>query len=348
MMELLHRLGWAIAGASTLALAAVLAGLVDAGSLDPPGGAPGGTDGVRLPGTPISSLPVTLSQPGNYYLTRNLSFSTTGTAIDVTSENVTVDLNGFVLEGAGFGTGIDSQADGTTVRNGTVRDWGVGVSLAGNWATLVESVHAISNFEGVSVGGGVVRDCVLVGNDTGLNATGASVTGCVAAANGTGMTLFDSVITDSVARSNSGDGIWAQRSMIQRCAAVLNGDDGFDVQSSLVTDSSAATNANDGIAVSDTGSLIARNALHRNGAASGGSGIYVSGSNNRIEENHATDNGGVNIFQDVGISVGGSGNTVVRNSARGNTLNYSLGGNDAGPIDDAATASSPWANIASP
>ena len=68
------------------------------GPLDPPG-APASTDGVRGQGTPISSLPFAITQPGRYYLTRNLTGPGNANGITITAANVTLDLNGFTLDG---------------------------------------------------------------------------------------------------------------------------------------------------------------------------------------------------------------------------------------------------------
>src|ERR1700733_13714764 len=69
------------------------------GSLTPPG-TPAPTmkslDQVQ-PRTLISSLPFTISAPGSYYLTANLTVTGTGNGIVVTADNVTIDLNGFAM-----------------------------------------------------------------------------------------------------------------------------------------------------------------------------------------------------------------------------------------------------------
>ena len=80
------------------------------GSLTPPG-APAPTmkslDQIEAR-TPISSLPFTISASGSYYLTKNLAV-TSGNAIVISAEGVTLDLNGFTLsstEASPAGTGI--------------------------------------------------------------------------------------------------------------------------------------------------------------------------------------------------------------------------------------------------
>src|SRR5205807_5395152 len=57
---------------------------------------------------PISSAPLTISKPGSYYLTTNLTVSS-GNAITIATNGVTLDLNGFGLRStapSATGTGI--------------------------------------------------------------------------------------------------------------------------------------------------------------------------------------------------------------------------------------------------
>src|SRR6185503_15533594 len=79
------------------------------------------------PRTPISALPFNITNAGAYYLTTNLSGNA---GISINASNVTVDLNGFSLLGAGNGTGIlvGSAQVGISVRNGGVRRWQAGVN----------------------------------------------------------------------------------------------------------------------------------------------------------------------------------------------------------------------------
>jgi Right handed beta helix region len=100
---------------------------------------------------PISSLPFTITAPGTYVVTRNLTFSppsgnTLATAITVStalSGPVVIDLKGFTLTGSGsasltVGVGIGFVANTSvpnaypiTIRNGTLLNFGFGV-----WAEL--------------------------------------------------------------------------------------------------------------------------------------------------------------------------------------------------------------------
>jgi len=108
--------------------------------------------------TPISALPATISNPGIYCLTSNLSTSqTTGAAISIDADDVVLDLNGHVLDGSGpvadaWSIGIlgDSRRR-ATVRNGVVRGFTIGVALVADdllsifGQSLVEDIRAVNN-----------------------------------------------------------------------------------------------------------------------------------------------------------------------------------------------------------
>lgn len=46
--------------------------------------------------TPIAAAPFAITNPGSYYLTSNLAV-TAGDAITISADNVTLDLNGFII-----------------------------------------------------------------------------------------------------------------------------------------------------------------------------------------------------------------------------------------------------------
>lgn len=115
-----EKTAWMIAGVLALVVAAIFSGVIEGGPLDPPAVPPAPTDGVREPGTPISSLPFTTAGPGRHYLTRNLTVTTVG--IQITQSGVEVDLNGFTITAVGntIAILIGSGTSGTYIHGGNI------------------------------------------------------------------------------------------------------------------------------------------------------------------------------------------------------------------------------------
>lgn len=163
--RMVDRLGYLLAGAFALLLAGILTGVVGAGPLEPDS-PPAPTDGVRLPGTPIDSVPFTIDQPGHYYLTRNLSVAS-GAAITVNARNVSIDLGGFTLVGNEVvpTTGINVTLTGSTrvrIENGTIRNFQTGIFMANSSENRIEEVRLVANATGASLGGGtLLSDCII-------------------------------------------------------------------------------------------------------------------------------------------------------------------------------------------
>lgn len=77
-------------------------------------------------------FPVTLSQPGSYRLSGNLTVPAATDGIVITANRVTLDLNGFSVAGSGTGKGISNGLAGrigTSIRNGTVTNFQDGIFL---------------------------------------------------------------------------------------------------------------------------------------------------------------------------------------------------------------------------
>lgn len=141
----------------------------------------------------------TIVESGSYQLTRNLRAS--GDCIIVAADNVTIDLDGFTIEGDGTGQGIgdaDISRQNITVRNGTITNFRIGVSLAkpgGDHSvrSVVEKIRAVQNtFFGIRSGrNSVVRDCIASDNGT------------------SGMFVSGGLIVGNIANNNSSTGILA-------------------------------------------------------------------------------------------------------------------------------------------
>ena len=154
-----------------LAVIGMLANDARGGPLDPTD-PPGSTDGVRLPGTPVTGS-TTITAPGYYYVTRDLL----GVNIVINADNVTLDLGGFTLSRpfpfAGTGVLVTPGRMGIVVRNG-----GIGPGYAtGINTTATESVITDMrlgfNATGVILGEkSVLENCTVTGNGTAVQIVG--------------------------------------------------------------------------------------------------------------------------------------------------------------------------------
>ena len=215
-------------------------------------------------------FPVTISLPGSYRLSSNLTVANENTtAIDITStaNAVTVDLNGFAIIGpvtcdvsippictlsaadpattSGPGTGIRSFLNGTlTVRNGTIRGMGrFGVAVvAGAPVVIVDHVQVRDN----SLGGLFISSANLTNSQVTRNG-------------GHGVTLNQGVVRGNQITRNGGDGI------------VSTG------QPITVLENQIGLNGGVGINFAATGAY-GNNLMFGNlGGSTSGSGVQVSG-----------------------------------------------------------------------
>jgi hypothetical protein len=149
--------------------------------------------------TPITALPAVITVQGIYCFTADQAFGmTSGNAIDIQTNNVVLDLNGFKL--GGLGAGLGTQATGIhasnrqniTIKNGTIRGFFVGISLENAGASqghVVEDIRADQNtYVGIAVGGSgnIVRNnqVVATGGSTVFGANAASAAGINVFGNG--------------------------------------------------------------------------------------------------------------------------------------------------------------------
>lgn len=377
--HLFDRIGWAAAGALGIALIAVLAGVVRAGPLDPPG-PPASTSGVLRPGTPITSLPYTISQPGNYYLTGNLTMATSGDGITINSDDVTLDLGGFTIDGGGVGTnGVvvpsrgQNLSQSITVQNGNAEHFtGAGFQLQYG-TSMAKNLQASHDKDGIVIDGGTLDGCtVQFDSEYGVEAGFTTITHCNAEVDGTGFDLFEGTLSECLADNNTNAGINIQRGDVHDCTVHSNFYGILVTGASNVHHNQVEFSGSDGIrVVTNGGSIISDNTSLYGGGSQTASGIYVETDDNRITHNTTSNTTGVGIncvgnfntiddnstFDNtgIGIVVGGSKNTVVKNSSTGNvnrfsSTNYSIGAggtygaNNPGPVAGANAATLPWSN----
>lgn len=313
--------------AAVLASATVAA----AGPIDPPIGPVESTgrfgprteiNDTNTPGDADSLFVIT--QPGSYYLAGNITGVTGKNGIEISANNVTLDLNGFEIVGVGGSLAGISAGSRVANRNGIVRNWGGNGITAGSESLFSGLLLQSNQGHGLFAG------------------TGSTVVKCIAKYNGSiGINvLANSMVDRCISTSNDADGIYAGAdSVVARCVAEGNGEDGIDVSDAvLVRDCVCNGNESDGIELSSEAFAV-NNVCEGNPV-----GIRAGNNTNRIEANHVSDNG-------RGIQLLGTDNLVVKNSATSNSIaGYDMGtGNHYGEIvtDPGAgfTNYSPWANF---
>jgi hypothetical protein len=164
--------------------------------------------------TAITSLPATISTQGIHCLTGNLATNlASGNAIEITVNNVTIDMNGYKLGNLAAGAGTTAngiyadQKKNITIRNGIIRGFLRGIFLddTSPWTAssghLIEDIRADGNTHmGILVEGtgNVVRNnqVVSTGGSTGEdNAWGINTAG-------PGARVLNNDIAGTAAQSN--------------------------------------------------------------------------------------------------------------------------------------------------
>lgn len=295
-----------------------------AGDLNPPPG-PIQSTNRHIINQQTTPPPYTITEPGSYVLTSNLTGVAGEHGIIVAASDVAIDLNGFTVRGVeGSRNGITSpDADDTssffrnlTVRNGAVVGWdGDGVTNRNlNLSTFASTVIRGARYENLDV-----RDC---GAD-GITIVGTGPIGQNSA-----------TVIDCNANNNDGYGyIVAVPGVISNCIASGNGVSGYIIGvRTLISESAAIRNSNVGIEAADNCTIINCNVVGNNGG-----GIFTDQNtlvsdcnvaenqiygvqlsfNSTIRDCNVIDNSGDGI---TCLNLGGpSGVAIMNNNSSGNT-----------------------------
>jgi len=254
------------------------------GSLTPPG-PPGPTMKTLTqvePRTPIESIPFTISSPGSYYLTGNLTGTPVQDGIVIKTSGVSVDLKGFTIRGCASGIRADSASNPSsiTVIGGIVTACSVaGVDLGAASKCHLEHLLICNNGgNGVNAGAGsIVTLCEVNLNQ----ASGISV--------GDGSAVFNCVV-----QSNKTDGIL----LSAQCRAADN-----------VCDANGSSVSQGGIHATGRANRIDSNNCNRNNSH----GIKVDGTGNLVVRNSVCDSTGV----DYDIAAGNNYGQILINPGAG-------------------------------
>jgi parallel beta-helix repeat protein len=341
------------------------------GSLTPPG--PPAPTMLTLtqvePRTPVDpvhtgsggSSEYLITQPGSYYLTSNVIAVAGLHGINISASDVTLDLRGFSVIGSSSGLDgiyIHSGYTNVTVYNGKISGWnntssyGNGVESYADNVTLEHLDVSANHGFGITLNGsGMVRNCNAEGNNnSGINASyNCIVSGCNTSYNGEqylgqsgGISVGDHcTVIGCTAESNGTNGIYAADDCtVKDCSTSLNLTGIYVLNNSTVKDCTANTNESFGI-LANNNCLIAGNRATGNRYI----GIYITGVQNRIDNNNAGSNGAYGIsVQSINVD-----NNITRNFAPGNGSggygNFP-GNHDYAPTGTPdSTATGPWYNF---
>ena len=294
--------------------------------------------------TPISSLPFSITQPGSYYLTGNLDGSSGG--IDIFVDDVTLDLMGFTIDGGGtvndFGVNFSAR-NNVTIRNGTIKRFGMAGIYQGNFAphyATIMDIQALGNgalgtdtaHSGITLFGSNnhVERCTAGDNGGyGIYAYVSSILINNAAHNNRGAYGIyghvGTVLSGNTAYSNSGHGIYGTSgTTINGNTAYSNSGNGIHSSiGSTLSDNTAYANSRWGIYAGNS-CYIKDNTLYSNNtSATASEGGLRVGYDSRVVGNTLDGNNQNNIY------VSGSDNALIENHVTDaiNGINFILGGN---------------------
>ncbi len=317
-------------------------------------------------GVEIAASNVTIDLAG--FTLQGVNGSNSGILVTSLQSGITIrngTVNGWGESGIDATKSSAARIESVTATN----NGGTGITTS-NLAVITGCMARQNAFTGISAGSAVtIRDCAADDNGTSgfwlgsaatlngctarnNNAYGfelndiASANNCIATHNkATGFIAgYGSNYSSCTSAYNTIDGFWCNfGSMATNCSAYQNGRDGFYVSCGSVTNSQATMNQRDGIRLDVGNSTATGNTCFQNGLGNSGAGIRAVGASCRIDSNQVVSNAfGIHAAPDC---------MVVRNTARGNTTNYSFPvGSEYGQIitnpGSGFSSTNPWANFA--
>ena len=275
--------------------------------------------------TPITTLPTIITIQGIYCFNGNLATSiSSGNAIEIQTNNVTIDLNGWKLGGLAAGTGTWTngiyafQRKNITIKNGTIRGFNRGILLKDNspYTTsqghLIEDIRADKNtFVGISVEGrgSIVRRNQVV--DTGGSTVTASAYGIIL--KGPGARVLNN---DFSGTAINGSGVYA---------VFIESANGAVVEGNRIDDVSSDTADTFGVYINISDNVVVESNRINGVSSNTGTtyGLFINGSNYVLAAGNRF------TSADVGINYTGSSGKYMDNLTSNVALPF-VNGTDAG------------------
>lgn len=210
--------------------------------------------------TEIVNVPTVITQQGVYCLKKDLSNPiSTGAMIDIQAHNVTIDLNGWKLGGGAAGPGTNARGiravdrRNITIRNGSIRQFRVGVSLE-DGANSNSSGHIL---EDLKLDGNIATGAFVAGDNVIIRDNQIIDTGTIADPVGLWLT--------------NGNRVWVTGNMISGVNGTasirgisLSGIKGGEISNNVIMDVSGSTGAGYGIYATNTTALYKDNSIINN------------------------------------------------------------------------------------
>lgn len=231
---------------------------------------------------PPASFPIEINASGSYVLTSNLVVTADqpdANAIEITVNDVTLDLNGHMIQGpntgSGNGSGIyASNRNSITIKNGRI--WGFGK----------DGIYLEASENDLRRGAGhIIKDVQVLNNgENGMVVYAAVIINCTASNNATGVfggrygiNAQNSTIVNCTSNNNHDGGINVVNSTIVNCTANYNEKSGIECIGSTVTNCTLIHNGLDGVSAFGLCRIVGNNLIRndRNGLTINGNGNYV-------------------------------------------------------------------------
>lgn len=251
---------------------------------------------TAIPGTvgaPAAGPAFTITQPGSYVLTGNITVAS-GDGILITANGVTLDLNGFTIAStsaaADDGVGVQANGDDVVVSNGKIRssctttqigEWTLaGFRIGVSILTYTGRVHHVScvgcasgiTFTNANSGFCVIENCDAI-NCPRIGLQAKMISRSTAKCGEIG--IYGALITECTA-SVLGNGATAGRGIYSEYGTVTNsngegfGTNSIGISAPMVSNSSGFANGGGGVGIS------CRVALHSEGSANAGATIAIN------------------------------------------------------------------------
>ena len=233
----------------------------------------------------------TLSMPGNYFLTKNLT--ATGTCITVASEGVSLDMKGHTITGNGTGDGVSDGNvlfESMAIANGKIRNFSDGIGLHKSCCVVIRNVDS-SNNTGIGV---LVGGCCSTLDSVTTNGN-----------SGDGIDALECCYTlnNIQSKNNHGGGVISKTNA---CCTTLsnstvsgNGGVGVDMEDccNFLVSSTVQRNKADGVDMDGGGRSTANNfVVNSTVALNIGTGVHLIGNDNLVTNSVASGNGSDGIF----------------------------------------------------